>query len=61
MNAIFFDKYEVEYIYVGPLERTLYHPDGIRKFELMARLGLLEAIYQNEGVIFYRVTRGTDV
>jgi YYY domain-containing protein len=42
-------RYEVRYIYVGPLERAAY---GERDF---AALGGVEVAYRNEGVTIYRV------
>ena len=46
------DKYEVAYVYVGPLERSQYDPRGLDKFEQF-----LDVVYRNEGVTIYRVTR----
>ena len=44
------DKYEVAYVYVGPLERSQYDPRGLDKFER-----LLDVAYRNDGVTVYRV------
>ena len=44
------DKYDVTYVYVGPLERSEYDPRGLEKF---ARL--LDVAYENDGVTIYRV------
>jgi YYY domain-containing protein len=49
------NKYGVQYVYVGELERTYYQPAGIDKFERMAELGLLQKVYENEGVSIYEV------
>ena len=47
-------KYQVEYIYVGELERHFYPQQGLQKFELM--LGTdLELVYTNQAVQIYRV------
>jgi len=45
----------VEYVYIGTLERTVYDPPGIEKFEKMEQMGLLETVYQNDQVTIYRV------
>jgi len=50
-------RYNVAYVYVGALERAYYPPDGIAKFELMAGLGLLEIVYQDNAVTIYRVVQ----
>lgn len=49
------EQYGVEYVYVGELERTYYQPTGIDKFDVMAGLGLLDLVYQDEFVTIYRV------
>jgi uncharacterized membrane protein len=49
------NKYGVSYVYVGELERSYYRPEGIAKFEQMARSGLLEIVYQDEAVTIYQV------
>jgi YYY domain-containing protein len=43
-------KYNVEYIYVGPLERATYAPQGIAK---LAQLG--DVVFQQGDVVIYRV------
>ena len=53
-TARLLDKYEVEYIYVGSVERLYYPESGLRKFEGMARLG---AFFQSEDVTIYHVMR----
>jgi uncharacterized membrane protein len=46
--------YDVQYIVVGELERAVYDPGGIAKFDRM--LGSeLDLAYENEGVRIYRV------
>ena len=48
------DKYQVEYIYVGELERHYYQQQGLDKFDSM--LGTeLELVYVNSTVQIYRV------
>ncbi len=46
----------IGYIYVGTLERFLFAPEGVRKFEVMEQLGDLEVAYQNAQVTIFRVT-----
>lgn len=48
------DKYHVQYIYIGPLERIYYGEDGVQKFEDAASEGLLERVYDQNGVTIYR-------
>ncbi|MBS0659045.1 MAG: glycosyltransferase family 39 protein [Verrucomicrobia bacterium] len=48
------DKFEVQYLVVGELERLFGTPEGIAKFEQMG----LEKVYDAEGVQIYRVRRG---
>jgi YYY domain-containing protein len=49
------DKYDVSYVYVGPLEWTYYNPQGLVKFDNMVELGLLREVYRNAGVSIYEV------
>jgi YYY domain-containing protein len=44
------DKYDITYVYVGPLERIEYDPRGLQKFGQF-----MDVVYQNEGVTIYRV------
>jgi YYY domain-containing protein len=44
------DKYEVMYVYVGPLERSTYDSRGLDKFERF-----MDVVYQNEGVTIYKM------
>jgi uncharacterized membrane protein len=46
------DELAIDLIYVGQLERYL-HPEGVAKFEQMARDGQLSIIFQNERVTIY--------
>ena len=50
------DELHVSYIYVGKLERTVYPPEGIAKFQQMAEQGLLTVAYRNEEVAIYQVS-----
>jgi uncharacterized membrane protein len=49
------EKYGVQYIVVGPLERAYYQPQGLDKFEAMAREGVLRVVFRNDGVTIYQV------
>ena len=49
-------QYDVDYIYLGDLERAYYQGPGLRKFELMEDLGI-SPVYTNERVTIYRVTQ----
>jgi YYY domain-containing protein len=49
------DKFRVQYVVVGSLERAYYSAVGLNKFELMEELGLLEEVYRNAGAEIYRV------
>ncbi len=48
-------RYDVSYIMVGELERASYDAGGLAKFEQMARQGLLERVYDQEGTRIYQV------
>jgi uncharacterized membrane protein len=43
------DKYDITYVYVGPLERSEYDPRGLEKFGLF-----MDIVYENEGVTIYK-------
>lgn len=47
---IFIDKYEIEYVYVGSLERATYSLDGIIKFRQF-----MDIAFENGGVTIYQV------
>ena len=47
-------RYNVEYVYVGELERLYYPPNGLAKFE-DGLDGALERVYDNAGVTIYRL------
>jgi uncharacterized membrane protein len=46
----------VDYVYVGDLERIVYPPEGLDKFQRLAQQGHLEVVYRNEHVTIYEVT-----
>jgi len=48
-------RYDVSYIYVGPLEEIYYQEAGLQKFEEMAEAGMLHAVYREDGVTIYEV------
>lgn len=47
-------QYNVDYIYLGDLERAYYQGPGLAKFDLMGELGITP-VYSNERVMIYRV------
>jgi len=46
----------ISYIYVGQLERAVYDPAGLAKFDRMQEEGYLEVVFGNERVKIYKVT-----
>jgi len=50
------DKYDITYVYVGPLERERYNPTGLDKFER-----LLDVVYQQGGVTVYQRRENTSL
>lgn len=48
------DKYQIEYIYIGPVERAIYRPEALLKFKLAAEKGLIETVYQDDHVTIYK-------
>ena len=52
------DKYGVAYIMVGDLERIYYAAAGIAKFDAMAASGILNPVYDHDGVHIYQVVPG---
>jgi YYY domain-containing protein len=51
-------EYNVEYVYVGAVERAVYSTAGLQKFERMASTEpnpSLERVYNNQGATIYRV------
>jgi YYY domain-containing protein len=51
-------RYGIRYIYVGPIERVFYTPDGLNKFDSMVADHLLRVVYQNDGAKLYEVVSG---
>jgi uncharacterized membrane protein len=49
------EELHVGYIYVGPLERLLFSPDALRKFDTLTETGELRVAYRNPGVVIYAV------
>jgi uncharacterized membrane protein len=49
-------KHHVRLVYVGPLERALYSPTALAKFDTLVEQGALERIYQNDQVELYRAS-----
>jgi YYY domain-containing protein len=47
-------RYQVNYVYVGSVERAFYPPEGIRKFQEMQG-AFLDVVYQTSGVQIYKV------
>jgi len=45
----------ISYIYIGQLERAVYDPAGLAKFDEMVQRGELEVAYENERTRIYRV------
>jgi uncharacterized membrane protein len=55
------DQLRITYVYVGKLERTLFSPESLAKFDQMVADGRLEVVFQNEQVKLYKVKwRGRD-
>ncbi len=46
------DKYDITYVYVGPLERSTYGAGGLAKFER-----IMDVAYRSDGVTIYKVRR----
>jgi len=43
------DKYDIRYVYVGPLEREEYPAEGLAKFA-----GMMDVVYESGGVVVYK-------
>ncbi len=48
-------RYNIAYIYVGPLERAVYNAKGLEKFAALAAAGKLEKVYDADKVQIYQV------
>jgi len=48
------EKYQIEYVYVGPTERLYFPQSGIAKFASPEGT-FLEVVYENDDVTLYRV------
>jgi uncharacterized membrane protein len=51
------DELHIDYVYVGQLERILFSPEQLAKFDAMVQADEAEIVYQNPGVTIYRITR----
>ncbi|NOX61904.1 MAG: phospholipid carrier-dependent glycosyltransferase [Chloroflexi bacterium] len=47
----------VDYIYVGQLERTLFSPQQLAKFDQLVQSGEATIVFQNPGVTIYKIER----
>jgi uncharacterized membrane protein len=47
----------IRYVYVGQLERALYDPAGLQKFDRLVQAGEMQVVYSNERATIYEVTR----
>jgi uncharacterized membrane protein len=43
----------VSAVYVGPLERLLFSPDALRKFDVLVELGEMKVAYRSPQVVIY--------
>jgi len=51
------DRYGVDYVIVGEMERAFYMPDGLAKFDQMAERGMARLVFENPGVRIYRLVQ----
>lgn len=51
------DRYNVELIIVGDLERAYYNSQGLEKFNVMVEQGYLDIIYNRDNTVIYQVLR----
>lgn len=49
------DEYGVDLVFVGGLERAVYDPAGLAKFQQMADAGLLRVVYERGDTVIYEV------
>jgi uncharacterized membrane protein len=47
--------YGIEYVYVGQLERALYPPAGLARFDALAQAGKMHVVYQRGATVIYQV------
>ena len=50
--------YGIEYVYVGKLERALYSPKGLAKFDALAQAQQIRQVYADGDTRIYQVPRG---
>ena len=48
------EELRIQYVYIGPLERTQYS-HSVDKFEQLASRNFLSSVYQNDLVTIYKV------
>ena len=46
----------IRYVYVGQLERTIYNPAGLQKFDRLVQMGEMRVVYRNERTTIYEVS-----
>jgi uncharacterized membrane protein len=51
------DELHIDYVYVGQLERILFSPEQLGKFDAMVQSGEAEVVYENPGVTIYQINR----
>jgi YYY domain-containing protein len=47
--------YGIEYVYVGQLERALYPPAGLARFDALAQAGKMHVVYRRGATVIYQV------
>jgi len=53
--------YGIEYVYVGQLERALYAPAGLAKFDTLAQAQQIRQVYAEGNTRIYQVPRGSNL
>jgi YYY domain-containing protein len=53
--------YGIEYVYVGQLERALYSPAGLAKFDTLAQAQRMRQVYAEGDTRIYQVPRGSNL
>jgi uncharacterized membrane protein len=51
--------YGVEYVYIGQLERALYPPAGLARFDALAQAGKIQEVYRRGATVIYQVPLAT--